>query len=68
MMNNTLSTILRIEYFLRADRLYQDCSILFDWLKNMADRGLDSKTCVKQPLSRRPKIVFQDQLPLNACQ
>ena len=24
-----------------------------------------SKTCVKQPLSKRPKIVFQDQLSLN---
>ena len=27
-----------------------------------------SKTCVKQPLSKRPKISFQDQLPLNAGQ
>ena len=27
-----------------------------------------SKTCVKQPLSKRPKIVFQDQLSLNAGQ
>ena len=27
-----------------------------------------SKTCVKQPLSRRPKIGFQDQLSLNAGQ
>ena len=26
------------------------------------------KTCVKSPLSKRPKIVFQDQLLLNACQ
>ena len=27
-----------------------------------------SKTCVKQPLSKRPKIGFQDQLLLNASQ
>ena len=27
-----------------------------------------SKTCVKQPLSKRPKIIFQDQLSLNAGQ
>ena len=27
-----------------------------------------SETCVKQPLSNRPKIVFQDQLSLNAGQ
>ena len=25
-----------------------------------------SKTCVKQPLSKRPKIGFQDQLSFNA--
>ena len=27
-----------------------------------------SKTCVKRPLSKRPKIGFQDQLSLNAVQ
>ena len=27
-----------------------------------------SKTCVKQPLSKRSKFDFQDQLLLNACQ
>ena len=27
-----------------------------------------SKTCVKRPLSKRPKIVFQNQLSLNAGQ
>ena len=27
-----------------------------------------SKTCVKQPLSKRPKIGFHDQLSLNAGQ
>ena len=27
-----------------------------------------SKTCVKRPLSKRPKIDFQDQLSLNAGQ
>ena len=30
--------------------------------------GVYSKTCVKQPLSKRPKISFQDQLSLNAGQ
>ena len=29
---------------------------------------LFSKTCVKRPLSKRQKIGFQDQLPLNADQ
>ena len=28
----------------------------------------NSKTCVKRPLSKRPKIGFQDQLSLNAGQ
>ena len=27
-----------------------------------------SKTCIKRPLSKRPKIGFQDQLSLNAGQ
>ena len=31
-------------------------------------RFLYSKTCVKQPLSKRLKIGFQDQLSLNAGQ
>ena len=30
--------------------------------------GIYSETCVKQPLSKRPKIGFQDQLSLNAGQ
>ena len=30
--------------------------------------GAYSKTCVKLPLSKRPKIGFQDQLSLNAGQ
>ena len=29
---------------------------------------LDSKTCVRRPLSKRPKIGFKDQLSLNAGQ
>ena len=32
--------------------------------ENMA-KAKYSKTCVKRPLSKRPKIVFQDQLSLN---
>ena len=35
------------------------CLDIFSWY---------SKTCVKQPLSKRPKIGFQDQLSLNAGQ
>ena len=33
-----------------------------------ADHFQYSKTCVKQPLSKRPQIGFQDQLSLNAGQ
>ena len=33
-----------------------------------ADRQQNSKTCVKRPLSKRPKIGFQDQLSLKAGQ
>ena len=29
---------------------------------------VNSKTCVKQPLSKRPKIGFQDQKSLNTSQ
>ena len=31
-------------------------------------RDMYSKTCLKRPLKRRPKIVFQDRLSLNAVQ
>ena len=30
--------------------------------------GMYSKTCLRRPLSKRPKIGFQDQLLLNAGQ
>ena len=30
--------------------------------------SINSKTCLKQPLSKRPQISFQDQLSLNAGQ
>ena len=36
--------------------------------KNNVTICLFSKTCVKWPLSKRPKIGFQDQLSLNAGQ
>ena len=45
----------------------QKCDI---WA-NQLDSGtysIYSKTCVKQPLSKRPKIGFQDLLSLNAGQ
>ena len=34
--------------------------------KKVSRRQQYSKTCLKGPLSKRPKIVFQDQLSLNA--
>ena len=34
----------------------------------MAGREVYSKTCLKLPLSKRPKKGFQDQLSLNAGQ
>ena len=37
------------------------------WMLSLAS-SLYSKTFVKRPLSKRPKIVFQDQLSLNAGQ
>ena len=49
-----------------------DYNIPFAFLKKRGDNNVNqknySKTCVKQPLSRRPKIGFQDQLLLNAGQ
>ena len=36
-------------------------------LKNLANQTY-SKTCVKRPLSKRPKFGFQDQLLLNVGQ
>ena len=32
------------------------------------DIWIYSKTCIKQPLKKKTKIGFQDQLSLNACQ
>ena len=41
----------------------------FHWSTNLRVKGLKySKTCVKQPLSKRLKIGFLDQLSLNAGQ
>ena len=37
-------------------------------LKSTVKKYIYSKTCVKRPLSKRPKIGFQDQLLLNAGQ
>ena len=37
-------------------------------LKTLGPTYMYSKTCVKQPLSKRPKIGFQDQLSLIAGQ
>ena len=36
--------------------------------KKCHQKYIYSKTCVKQPLSKRPKIGFQDQLSFNAGQ
>ena len=35
---------------------------------SLPEKKYYSKTCAKRPLSKRPKIVFQDQLSLNAGQ
>ena len=48
--------------------------VLLNWDKSSFESSVDpdqlirmfSKTCVKRPLSNRPKIGFQDQLLLNA--
>ena len=37
-------------------------------LQMLRQAGLYSKTCVKRPFSKRPKIGFQDQLSLNVGQ
>ena len=63
--------------FPRGQRVVKCLSILSDrdskiHISNspicMFSTYLYSKTCVKQPLSKRPKIGFQDQLSLNAGQ
>ena len=36
--------------------------------KELTDLLINSKTCVKRPLSKRRKIGFQDQLSLNTGQ
>ena len=44
------------------------CLCGFSYAQNLMCWPIYSKTCVKRPLSRTPKIGFQDQLSLNACQ
>ena len=51
--------------------LHQDCGYLnISYFKFDIDdqTGEYSKTCLKQPLSKRPEIGFQDQISLNAGQ
>ena len=45
-----------------------DCAILVEVFPLREWSVWYRKTCVKQPLSKRPKIGFQDQLKLNAGQ
>ena len=46
-----------------------DIALLTNGISNeISDAGPYSKTCVKRPLSKRPKIGFPDQLSLNAGQ
>ena len=48
--------------------LHQDCGYLnISYFKFDIDdqTGEYSKTCLKQPLSKRPKIGFQDQISLK---
>ena len=44
------------------------CLCGFIYAQNLMCWPIYSKTCVKRPLSRTPKIGFPDQLSLNACQ
>ena len=39
-----------------------------DLIKCTCDGSVYNKTCVKWPLSKRPKVGFQDRLSLNAGQ
>ena len=50
---------------LRINDLSSNSSFL---LKTEKSKPYYSKTCIKRPLSKRPKIAFQDQLSLNAGQ
>ena len=47
------------EYYKKNYALQHDCVI---------SKSMYSKTCLKRPLSKRPKIGFQDKLLLNAGQ
>ena len=42
--------------------------ILYQYLEHALSKRKYSKTCVKWPLLKRPKICFQDQVSLNAGQ
>ena len=51
--------------------LYEFCVVFCPFISGMAEpilKNMYSKTCVRRPLSKRPKIGFQDQLLLNADQ
>ena len=50
-------------FFLFSSKLY---SYKLGWMKTEDEKRLFSKTSVKRPLSKRPKIGFQDQVSLNA--
>ena len=50
-----------LEFFLLGPVL-----ISYDDIPTMTQLELYSKSCVKWPFSKRPKIGFQDQLSLNA--
>ena len=54
------SSLLKNRYkYILQKKMIQYYSFLLEWY---------SKTCVKRPLSKRPKINFQYQLSLNASQ
>ena len=59
-------------FILKAVHLQINPSVVYiDWIGNDFIYSIPvnySKTCVKQPISKRPKIVFEDQLSLNAGQ
>ena len=51
-------------------QVYSNSMIFFVWASSDIRFcfGTYSKTCLKRPLSKRPKIGFQDQLSLNIGQ
>ena len=57
--NYCIYTVLKMRYILNQ----QDMGLML-----VSPFTMNSKTCLKRPLAKRPKFGFQDRLSLNACQ